>query len=82
MIGVYIFVMVGFFIATLALLTKFDDDALMFFTPKYIYDITEMNIFGCIICSLIIIILNPIYCIIAIVVWSIWKLFHIGRKDL
>lgn len=57
-----------------------DDDSYLFFTPNYLYKNSEMNIFGCYICSLLIIIFDLLYCVPVIIGWVIWKLFHIGRK--
>ena len=49
----------------------------IYFMPKELYNSTKMNIVGCYINSLIIFILNPIYCIPMTIYW----LFHIGREN-
>lgn len=51
-----------------------------FFTPNYIYHNTKMNIIGCYISSLVIILLLPIYCVPASIIFFLYFLFHIGRK--
>ena len=50
---------------------------IMFFFPTRLYKYTKMNMFGCIICSILIGILIPVYAICAI----IYYIFHVGRKE-
>ena len=64
----------------LTLLTVCMKNAL-FFTPNELYRRTKMNIIGCYICSFVIVIIFPIYCIPASIIWIIYYLFHIGRKE-
>jgi hypothetical protein len=45
-------------------------------TPKYIYKNTNCNMFGCILITLLGVVLIPIYYII----YFIYFIFHIGRK--
>ena len=45
-------------------------------TPKYIYDNTDCNMFGCILITLLGIVLIPVYYII----YFIYFICHIGRK--
>lgn len=52
-----------------------------FFTPNYIYENTEMNIVGCYITSIFLMCLMPLYCLPASIIYLIYWLFHIGRKD-
>lgn len=55
-------------------------DPIMFsdnFIVKELYDRTEMNIFGCIVSSILLCILLPLIAIIRI----IYLIFHIGRKN-
>lgn len=58
-----------------------DDECYMFFTPKYIYDWSYMNMFGCTLITILYFIFVPYYCIIATLCWIIYKICHIGRKD-
>lgn len=53
----------------------------LFFTPNYIYENTEMNIIGCYITSIFLVCLMPLYCLPASIIYLIYWLFHIGRKD-
>lgn len=50
------------------------------FSIRGLYEITEMNIFGCFIFSVIIIILSSVYHIPAFICWFVYKIFHVGRK--
>lgn len=52
-----------------------------FFTPNHIYKNTKMNIIGCYITSIFIICLMPLYCLPASIIYLMYWLFHIGRKD-
>lgn len=49
-------------------------------SAKFMYDNTDMNMFGCIICSGIIMFFTSVYHIPAFIVWTVYKLFHIGRR--
>lgn len=53
----------------------------LFFTPNYIYENTEMNIIGCYITSIFLVCLMPLYCLPVSIIYLIYWLFHIGRKD-
>lgn len=53
----------------------------LFFTPNHIYENTEMNIIGCYITSIFLMCLMPLYCLPASIIYLIYWLFHIGRKD-
>lgn len=78
-----IFLFVSFqLILILLILYRTNQNTMLFFTPKYIYNNTEMNIFGCIICSILLYCIFPLYTMVATIVWLIWKLFHIGRNNI
>lgn len=52
----------------------------MFFSPMCLYKKTKMNVFGCILTSAILVVVFPIWSILATVAWCIYQLTHIGRK--
>lgn len=54
---------------------------IMFYSPKEIYDRTEMNMFGCIMCSFLYFLFTPLYCVPVTIGWCIYKLCHVGRRD-
>lgn len=45
-------------------------------TPMQIYESNNLNMFGCVVMSIVFFILNPIYYFVYFVYW----IFHIGRK--
>lgn len=47
---------------------------------KSIYDNTEMNMLGCLVCSLLLIIITSVYHIPAFICWFVYKIFHVGRR--
>lgn len=59
-----------------------DNTALTYcgFISRYLYEKTEMNIFGCILIALLYYIVIPILIIKSLAVFVIW-LFHVGRKE-
>ena len=44
---------------------------------QWMYDHTKMNIMGCCVCTLILVLLFPFY----YAAYFLWWVFHIGRKD-
>lgn len=63
------------------LLETSHEDEIMFFTPRELYNNTEMNMFGCTICSLLWCLAIPLYCIPVTIGWCIYKLCHVGRRN-
>lgn len=51
-----------------------------YFTPKYIYKNSKLNMFGCICISLFYLCIFTLYVIIVSGIWLLWKLSHTGRK--
>lgn len=49
-------------------------------SAKSIYDNTDMNMFGCIVVSLVVMFFTSVYHIPAFIVWIVYKLFHVGRR--
>lgn len=45
-------------------------------TPMQIYESNNLNMFGCVVLSIVFFILNPIYYFVYFVYW----IFHVGRK--
>jgi hypothetical protein len=52
----------------------------LYFYPKYLYKTTNMNMFGCIMCSIVLFIANYLYCTIACIIHLIYWISHVGRK--
>lgn len=46
-------------------------------TPKQIYECNHMNMFGCVVLFVGLIIINPLFYMAHFVYW----IFHVGRKD-
>ena len=55
----------------------FIDNNYLYFSPKYIYECTEMNIVGCILTGIFLFIVDYGYGIIALTYYFL----HIGRKN-
>ena len=51
-----------------------------YFTPSYLCYKTKMNMFSCAVVSLILIIINYLYCIPVIMIKILYFITHIGRK--
>lgn len=47
-----------------------------YFFPTRLYKLTNLNIFGCIVCSILLFATNYLYCIFRIIIW----IFTVGRK--
>lgn len=60
------------------LLFLFDNEHRMFFSPNYIYKHSKLNMFGCIMCSILIMLIMPYYILLAF----IYYIIHVGRKDI
>ena len=46
-----------------------------------LYDNTRMNMFGCIMCSIVLFIANYLYCTISCIIHLVYWISHVGRKD-
>lgn len=46
-------------------------------TPKEIYEINNMNMFACVLLSILWFIINPLYDVARFIHW----IFHVGRKN-
>lgn len=68
---VYLIIITYMFMSTIDL----SDDIPL--TPKQIYDSSEMNMFGCIVVFLFMLVINPLYYIVYFIYW----LFHAGREE-
>ena len=55
-----------------------DDD---YFFPTVLYKKTNMNIFGCIVCSILLFAINYLYCSIYCILRFIYWLFTVGKKE-
>lgn len=49
-------------------------------SAKTIYDNTDMNMFGCVVVSLVVMFFTSAYHIPAFICWVVYKLFHVGRR--
>lgn len=52
-----------------------------YFFPTTLYEVTEMNIFGCIVVSIILFCINYLWCSIVLIFYFLYWITHIGRKD-
>lgn len=50
------------------------------FSYRILYDDSEMNMFGCVVCSILLEAITSVYHIPAFICWVIYKIFHVGRR--
>lgn len=50
------------------------------FSARTYYDDSEMNMFGCVVCSILLEAITSVYHIPAFFCWVIYKIFHVGRR--
>lgn len=70
------FVVAYIFIIVILFFMTFDDLHEIPTTPRQIYDESNMNMFGCTIQFLIMLVFNPIFHVVEFIYWII----HVGRK--
>lgn len=80
-LAVLLYIFLSILLSVIAFSLANEGKDYMFFSPKSFYDNSEMNVLGCILSSSLCFVLAPLYCILATVICSIYKICHIGRKD-
>lgn len=70
----YFAITVWLFILSYSIAKKLHEIAI---TPKRIYNITNLNMFGCVVVFVLSLILNPI----TYILYFIYFIFHVGRKE-
>lgn len=68
---IYIFIVICMFFGTIK------DYESWSITPKQIYEISNLNMFACVILSVIMVVFNPILAVVRFFHW----IFHVGRMD-
>lgn len=58
-----------------------DDFDFDYFFPTTLYEITGMNVFGCVIVSILLFCVNYLYCSVVLIFCFLYWITHIGRKD-
>lgn len=71
MIIIYLAIIIGTFLYTIK---DFGDYSV---TPKQIYETNTMNMFRCVLISILFFVTNPLYDIAVFIYW----IFHVGKKD-
>ena len=68
--------LIYFIVIAVAFVMSLMDFGNISITPMQIYESNNLNMFGCVVLSIVFFILNPIYYFVYFVYW----IFHIGRK--
>ena len=68
--------LIYFIVIAVAFVMSLMDFGNLSITPIQIYESNNLNMFGCVVLSIVFFILNPIYYFVYFVYW----IFHIGRK--
>ena len=58
-----------------------DDIGFDYFFPTILYEVTGMNIFGCIVVSILLFCVNYLFCGVVLIIYFIYWITHVGRKD-
>lgn len=58
-----------------------DDFDFNYFFPTELYEVTGMNVFGCVIVSILLFCVNYLYCSVVLIFYFLYWITHIGRKD-
>ena len=58
-----------------------DDIGFDYFFPTTLYGVTGMNIFGCIVVSILLFCVNYLFCGVVLIIYFIYWITHVGRKD-
>ncbi len=72
----YLLLMYGIFVFAVFLATIKDLHNVAC-TPKQIYEINNLNMFACVLLFLVLVVLNPLFCVVRFLYW----IFHIGREE-
>ena len=58
-----------------------DDIGFDYFFPNRLYEETEMNVFGCIMVSILLFCVNYLFCSVVLIFYFLYWITHVGRKD-